>query len=191
MSMYKQMKQTIESEYKNRSELYKQRIVKWNKEPSVTKVSKPTNIARARELGYKAKEGIIIARVKLAGGMRKRKHAAGGRKPSRSGRYFTRSKSLQAIAEERAARKFSNCETMNSYFVGAAGTWKFYEVILLDKNSSSLKSDPKYNKIISQNGRAFRGLTSAGKRHRGLSRKRFGSHKIRPSQNKLKRYPKS
>ncbi len=184
--MYKQMKQTIRSEYKDRSVQYKQRIIKWNTESPVTRVDRPTNLARARELGYKAKEGVLVARVRLSGGTRKRKHAAGGRKPSKSGRYFTRSKSLQAIAEERASRKFSNYEALNSYFVGAAGAKRFYEVILLEKNRSTIVSDPQYMHIVSQNGRAFRGLTSAGKRHRGISRKRFGAHKIRPSQNKLK-----
>jgi large subunit ribosomal protein L15e len=184
--MYKQMKQTMQAEYKNRSDIYKSRIIKWNTEPPMMRIDKPTNIARARELGYKAKEGVLMVRVMLHGGSRKRKHAAGGRKPSKSGRYFTQSKSFQAIAEERAARKFSNFEVLNSYFVGTAGSRKFYEIILLDKNSSTIMSDQQYKNIIAQNKRAFRGLTSVGRRHRGMARKRFGAHKIRPSQNKLK-----
>ncbi|MDE1870683.1 MAG: 50S ribosomal protein L15e [Candidatus Micrarchaeota archaeon] len=176
----------MESEYKNRSDEYKTRIIKWNAESSITRVDKPTNIARARELGYKAKEGVIIVRVKLKGGSKKRKHAAGGRKPSKSGRYFTKSKSLQAIAEERAARKFTNFEPLNSYFVGAAGSRRFYEVILLNKGDRTIISDPQYRNVARQNGRAYRGLTSSGKRHRGIIRKRFGSHKLRPSQNRFK-----
>jgi large subunit ribosomal protein L15e len=184
--MYKQLKQTMESEYKERSDLYKSRIIKWNTEPSIVRIEKPTNIARARELGYKAKEGVIIARVTLHGGTRKRKHPAGGRKQHTSGRYFTQAKSLQSIAEERAGRKFSNCEVLNSYFVGVAGSRNFYEIIMLERNNSVIQSDPQYSGIIAQKGRAFRGLTSTGKRHRGMARKRFGSHKIKPSQNKLK-----
>jgi large subunit ribosomal protein L15e len=186
MSMYKQMRQTIQSRYKERSDEYKSRIIKWNSEPPIKLVDKPTNIARARILGYKAKEGVFIVRVMLHGGARKRKLAGGGRKPSKSGRYFTRSKSLQAMAEERAARKFSNFEPLNSYFVGSAGSRKFYEVILLDRNSPIIKADKQYSNVISQRGRAFRGLTSAGRRHRGIIRKRFGAHKLRPSQNRLK-----
>lgn len=182
--MYKQIKQTMQSEYKNRSDEYKSRIIKWNTEPTINRVERPTNISRARELGYKAKDGIIIVRVRLHGGSRKRKHQAGGRKPSKSGRYFTQSKSLQAIAEERAARKFTNFEVLNSYFVGAAGSRRFFEIILLDKNSNAIKEDKQYKNVIKQNGRAFRGLTSAGRRHRGIIRKRFGSHKLRPSKNR-------
>lgn len=184
MSMYKQMKQTFASEYKNRTDLYKSHIVKWSAEPTVIRVDKPTNVARARTLGYKAKEGVLVVRVKVKGGSKKRKQAGGGRKPSKSGRYFNFVKSSQKIAEERASRKFLNCEVLNSYFVGSAGSKSFYEVILLNRDEPTIKSDPIYQNIIKQRGRAFRGLTSAGRKHRGISRKRFGAHKMRPSKNR-------
>lgn len=182
--MYKQMKQTFISEYKTRSDLYKSHIIKWNTESTVTRIEKPTNIARARVLGYKAKEGIIMARVKVKGGSKKRKTVSGGRKPSKSGRYFNYVKSSQKVAEDKAARKFSNCEVLNSYFVGSAGSRKFYEVILLDKNHPALLNDPVYKNLVSQRGRSYRGRTAAGRKHRGIIRKRFGSHKMRPSKNK-------
>lgn len=185
--MYKQLKQTMQSEYKERSDEYKSRIIKWNSEPPIMRIDKPTNIARARELGYRAKEGIVIVRVHIHGGMRKRKHNAGGRKPHASGRYFTQEKSLQVIAEERAARKFNNLEPLNSYFVGAAGSSRFFEIILLDRNHSAIKSDAHYSDVIAQRGRAFRGMTSAGRRHRGIIKKRFGAHTMRPSKNRHKR----
>jgi large subunit ribosomal protein L15e len=185
------MKQTFISEYKTRSGQYKSNIIKWNSEAPIIRVPKPTNIARARELGYKAKEGVIMARVRVHGGSKKRKQAGGGRKPSKSGRYFTFRKSSQAIAEQRASRKFTNTIALNSYFIGSSGSEKYFEVILLDKNSNALKSDGQYNSILSQSGRAYRGLTSAGKKHRGIIRKRFGSHKLRQrnriTPNNLKR----
>lgn len=109
----------------------------------------------------------------------KRKAYGGGRKPSKSGRYFTNAKSLQSIAEERASRKYSNFEVLNSYFVGAAGATKYYEVLLLDRNSEPLKSDRHYAGVVKKPGRAFRGNTSSGRKHRGIERKRFGSHKLR------------
>ncbi len=184
MGMYKHIKHTFESEYKERSAEYKSRIIKWNTEPPITRVDKPTNVARARELGYKAKQGIIIARVVVKGGTRKRKQTGGGRKPSKSGRYFAFTKSSQSIAEERASRKFTNFEALNSYFVGAAGSRKFYEVIMLDRNHPAIKSDPAYSGLVAQQGRAYRGITSSGRRHRGIIRKRFGSHSMRPSKNR-------
>ncbi len=168
MSLYKQIKKTFISNYKEKSDKLKENRIKWNSEPSIIKIAKPTNIARARELGYKAKEGIIVARVKIKSGKRKRQTIDGGRKPSKSGRFFSRHKSLQAIAEERASKKFVNHEVLNSYYIGQTGQEKFYEVILLDSTSPIIKNSKIYSPIIAQKQRAVRGLTSSGKKYRAL-----------------------
>jgi len=72
------------------------------------------------------------------------------------------SKSLRLIAEEKAARKFPNLEVLNSYWVGEDGRYKWYEVILVDR---TLLPELRLGK---GRGRVFRGLTSAGKKVRGL-----------------------
>ena len=179
--MYREMKKSFESEYKERPEIYRERLTQWRADPPIKRIAKPTNIARARELGYKAKIGVVVARVRVKGGKKKRVTAGGGRKPSKSGRFFSRSKSLQSIAEERASRKFSNCEVLNSYFIGSAGSDKFFEIILLDKSASQISADPEYQRIIRHSGRAFRGLTHAGRKHRGIAVKGYGTIKRRPS----------
>ncbi|MDE1868567.1 MAG: 50S ribosomal protein L15e [Candidatus Micrarchaeota archaeon] len=181
MSMYNSMKTTFRSEYKERSDVYKARITKWNSEAPIFRVEKPTNIARARELGYKAKQGVIIVRVQVRKGTAKRHAPAGGRKPSKAGRFYSYAKSSQAVAEERAARKFINCEVLNSYFVGDSGSKKFYEVILIDRESPVIQSTPEYMQVLSQKNRVFRGLTYAGRSHRGITRKGFGTETLRPS----------
>lgn len=169
MGAYKEMKKTFAKEYKERSDEYSRRLFAWRAEPSVVRVGKPTNIARARELGYKAKQGVLVARARVRGGAKKRRHQDGGRKPSKSGRFFTRAKSMQAIAEDRAARKFPNYEVLNSYFVGHAGTDSFYEIILLNSNDPSIRKDPGYAGVASSRGRAFKGMTRQGRIHRGLA----------------------
>lgn len=166
MGAYKNIKETLINEYKARDDLYKRKIAEWSNAQTVARIDGPSNIPRARELGYKAKEGILVARVKVVKGKRKRPKADGGRKPSKAGRFYARMKSLQSIAEERAARKFPNCEVLNSYGVGQSGTHSFYEVILAERNSASLKADKNYRDIISKRGRAFRGMTSSGKKHK-------------------------
>ena len=187
MGMYREMQETFINEYKERSQPYKDRIVKWSAEAPIVRIDGPTNIARARELGYKAKQGIVLARVRVLGGNKMRPQASGGRKPSKSGRYFSRRKSSQAIAEERVAKKFTNCEVLNSYFVGDAGANKFYEVILVDRASPTIMSDPQYRGVIAQRRRAERGLTRSGRKHRGLMTKGFGTEKFRPSKRKYDR----
>src|SRR3989442_1556501 len=108
----------------------------------------------------------------------------GGRHPKRRGLVkITMAKSIQRIAEERTAKHYPNMEVLNSYWVGEDGTHKYYEVILVDPNHPAIRSDPKINWICNpaNRGRVFRGLTSAGKKGRGLLYKGKGAEKIRPS----------
>ena len=74
------------------------------------------------------------------------------------------------IAEQRVARKYVNYEVLNSYLIGKDGMHYFYEVILVDKNAPEIKSDKVFSRIAKQGGRSFKGMTSAGKKARGLRR---------------------
>ncbi len=181
MGAYKYITKTFQDEYKERSNLLRERIASWRRESPVTRIERPTNVARARELGYKAKQGVVIVRVRVRRGLRKREKPAGGRKPSNNGRFFAYTKSLQSMAEERAAARFTNCEVLNSYFVGEDGKYKFFEAIMLDRDHGSIKNDPIYSGIAGSRRRVFRGLTSSGKKHRGLLHGGFGTNKNRPS----------
>jgi large subunit ribosomal protein L15e len=165
-------------------ELLKTRIPIWRKGPTVVRVEHPLRLDRARALGYKAKQGIIVARVKVRRGGRRKARPRGGRKPSKMGvNKITPKKSLQWIAEERAQRKFPNLEVLNSYWIGEDGQYKYYEVIFVDPNHPAIKSDKELRWITGKahRKRVFRGLTSAGKRSRGLRNKGKGAEKIRPS----------
>jgi len=59
----------------------------------------------------------------------------------------------------------------------------FYEVILLNPSVPEIKNDKTLNWISKSGnkGRAMRGLTSAGKKSRGLRASKGKSHKVRPS----------
>lgn len=170
-------------------DLMRQRVIQWRQEPAVTRIEHPTRIDRAHKLGYKAKQGYIIVRAKVRRGGRKKPRPPSGRRQKRMGvKKLKPAKSLQLIAEERAARKYPNLEVLNSYWVWQDGIQKWYEVILIDPNSPVIKSDPKINWITSnkQHGRVHRGLTSAGKEVRGLQHKGKGAEKLRPSHKKGK-----
>ena len=156
MGMYKYIQESFEKGYKERSPLLRKRITEWRKLGTVTRIGKPTNIARARTLGYKAKTGYYMARVAVGRGQRKRPHPWGGRKAAKNVAYLSPGKSLQRQGEEKVARKFPNLEVFNSYWVGQDGVKKYFEVILVDRVI-----------VNGVRGRAFRGLTSAGKWGRG------------------------
>ena len=181
MNAYRQINKSFQQTYKTRSQQLKRRIAMWRSQSPIERVEGPTNVARARELGYKAKQGVIVARVRVDRGLSKRRKIQAGRKPSKEGRYYAFRKSLQARAEERASNRFTNCEVLNSYFVGEDGNFKFFEIILLDRTHPSVMSDSNYASIIEQRGRSTRGLTSAGKRFRGIIKKGFGTTRNRPS----------
>lgn len=153
-------------------EILKKRLIEWRKQHTVERIEKPTRLDRARALGYKAKKGFVLARVKIKkGGRRRRLYGRRGRKPSKAGLVkFTTGLSLKTIAEQKAARKFKNLEVLNSYLVGDNGVSKWFEIILIDPNSPLIKSDPHIKWIIESRHRkrALRGLTAAGKRARGL-----------------------
>lgn len=155
--------------------LMRQRLVKWRREPAIVRIEKPTRLDRARALGYKAKQGFVVVRVRVRkGGMRKQRPNK-GRRPKRMGVYgFAPAKSLRLIAEERAARKYPNLEVLNSYYVGEDGLYKWFEVILVDPHHPAICSDPDIKWICEKQhrGRVFRGLTSAGKKMRGLRKSR-------------------
>ena len=151
--------------------LLKSKVIKWRVGKTVEKTEKPTRLDRARSLGYKSKKGYSLARVRIRKGGRRRKAYHRGRKPSNAGLvHFTHGKSLQWISEEKAQRRFPNLEVLNSYPIGEDGQYKFFEIILVDPNAPEIKSDPKINWICNpaNRRRVLRGLTSVGKRNRGL-----------------------
>jgi large subunit ribosomal protein L15e len=183
MGLYKFMQKAWKNPRKD-NPFYKEHLIQWRKENAIVSVQKPTRIDRARSLGYKAKQGVTIARVRIVKGGRKRESYHMGRKPGKAGlnKYSTK-KNFQTICEERAQRVFKNMNVLNSYEVGDDGKNKWYEVILIDTNLPQIYMDKDYCILCSKKhqGRAFRGLTSAGKRGRGLNKKGFGTEKNRPS----------
>jgi large subunit ribosomal protein L15e len=168
-------------------ELMRQRLIEWRQQPTITRIEGPTRLDRARKLGYKAKQGFVIARIRVRrGGLRKQRPKA-GRRPKRMGvKKFKPAKSLRLIAEERAARKFPNLEVLNSYWVGEDGRSKWFEVIMVDPDHPVIKTDKDVSWITQKQhrNRALRSLTSAGKKVRSLRKKGRGAEKFRPSKRK-------
>ncbi|MCE4614876.1 MAG: 50S ribosomal protein L15e [Desulfurococcales archaeon] len=156
-------------------EYIKQLLIRWRRQPSIIRAEKPLRIDRARQLGYKAKQGIIVVRVRVRkGGLRKQRPNK-GRRPKRMGVYgFAPAKSIRLIAEERAQRKYPNLVVLNSYYAAEDGRYKWYEVILVDPHHPAIKRDAelKWVAIGKHGGRPFRGLTSTGKKMRGLNKSR-------------------
>ncbi len=190
MGLYKKISEAWKKPKANLGSIWKDRLVKWRKENSVVKVDKPTRLDRARTLGYRAKKGFVVSRVRVKSGGRKRQRINKGRRSKRAGQRKIVKKNYQWIAEERANRKFVNLEVLGSYWLAKDGKHSWFEVIMVDPQSPEIKKDKKINWICSnkQKGRVYRGLTSAGRKSRGLKgNKGKGAEKIRPSLRANKR----
>jgi large subunit ribosomal protein L15e len=150
--------------------LQKDRLIVWRKQHTIERIERPTKPARARSLGYKAKVGFVVARVRIEkGGRHRRLYHRRGRKPSKSGLTgYSYGKSLQWIAEERAAKRFISLQVLNSYEAGEDGREKWFEVLMADPNHPAIYRDPNYKWLASpaNRRRVLRGLTSAGKKSR-------------------------
>ncbi len=159
-------------------------LIELRSSPSVHRIERPSNLSRARTLGYKAKQGFIVVRSKIRKGSMRKLRPTMGRKPGNLGvTKITAKKNLQRIAEERASKRYPNLVTLNSYYLIEDGRHKWYEVIMVDPHHPRIMSDPNMKWISKPKNkrRSPRGLTSAGKRGRGLRNKGIGAEKIRPS----------
>ena len=156
--------------------------------PAIHRCSRPSRPEKARKMGYKAKQGFVVYRVRIRRGGRKkpvRKGIINGKPKSQGVIGLKMKKSLRAVAEQRVGKKLGNLRVLNSYWVGQDSTFKFYEVILVDPSHKAIRRDPKINWIArpTMKRRDERGLTSAGKKFRGLKKKGVADNKNRPSRN--------
>jgi len=174
-SMVELRAQTFQREVKgDLKQYYKAKLVEWRNGPNVVKLDRPTRLDRARELGYKAKPGIVVVRsVAKKGGFFVPRPRAGRRPKNMGVKLIKYNINAQTIAERKAAESFPGMEVLGSYFVGEDGKHKWYEVILVDPHNPSIKNDGELNWICNpaQKNRVYRGLTPAGRRSRGLRHK--------------------
>jgi len=141
----------------------------------IHRASRPSRPDKARRLGYKAKQGYVIYRVRIRRGNRKKQVPKGATygKPVRHGvNQIKPSRSLQAVAEERVGRRCRNLRVLNSYWINQDGVYKYFEVILVDPSHKAIRRDPSINWICApvHKRREARGLTAIGKKNRGLSK---------------------
>uniref|UniRef100_A0A2R9AF77 Ribosomal protein L15 n=1 Tax=Pan paniscus TaxID=9597 RepID=A0A2R9AF77_PANPA len=138
---------------------------------------RPTRPDKARQLGYKAKQGYVIHRICVRRGGRKRPVPKGATygKPVHHGVNH-----LQSVAEERAGRHRGALGVLNSYWVGEDSTYKFFEVILIDPFHKAIRRNPDTPWITKpvHKHREMRGLTSAGRKSRGLGKGHKFHHTI-------------
>merc|ERR1711978_307867 len=145
---------------------YLQRIRVWQYRNlnAIHRASRPTRPEKARRLGYKATQGFVVYRIRIRRGGRK--------KPVPKGVFMQFARRLQSVAEERVGRHCGALRVLNSYWVGEDSTYKYFEVILMDPNHNAIRNNPKHQWVTKgvQKHREMRGITSQGKRSRGVGK---------------------
>lgn len=167
--------------------LLRLRCWEYRQHGAVKRLTRPSRSEKARRLGYKAKQGFVVYRVKVRRGGRKRQVASNivYGKPSTQGIYALKNqRSLRVIGECKVGRACGNLRVLNSYWVGEDSTYKYYEVILVDPFHNAIRNDPLINWICNpvHKHREARGLTSAGRISRGLG-KGLKHNKTNPSKH--------
>jgi len=133
-------------------------------------------------LGYKAKQGYVVYRVAVRRGGRKRQNGKGivYGKPKHHGiNELKFRRSLRSIAEERVGRVCANLRVLNSYWVNQDNKHKYFEVILVDPSHNAIRNDPRINWICQavMKHRELRGLTAAGRKSRGFTKRGHRANK--------------
>jgi len=157
---------------------------------AVHRVTRPSRPDKARRLGYKAKQGFVIYRARVRRGGRKRPNPKGivyGKPKTQGINQLKWQRSLRSKAEERVGRRCGNLRVLNSYWVNQDATYKYYEIILVDPQHKAIRIDPRINWIVNPTfkHRETRGLTSTGRRGRGISGKGSKYARVKPSRRSV------
>lgn len=128
--------------WKDNAPEIRERIVGWRKENAITRINKPSRLQRARRLGYKAKQGIVVVRMRVGtGGMRKQR-PTGGRRPKHLGVLRIKADDdMKTVSERRALERYPNLKLLGSYFIYKDGMHYWFEIIMADPSHPRIAQD--------------------------------------------------
>jgi len=147
--LYREIGETWQKVFKDKSGDILTRAIELRRGPTMTRVERPSRLDRARMLGYKAKEGVVVVRIRVkAGGMR-RKRPTSGRRPKHMGVLRMKSdEPVQKVAERRVKERHPNLELLGSYQLWVDGKHRWYECILVDPLHPAIKKDYNYRRRL-------------------------------------------
>lgn len=149
MPMYRQIAKTWQDIFHQKAGDIRTRAVELRKQPAMVRVDRPWRLDRARALGYKAKEGIVVIRMRVSRGGMRRKRPTSGRRPKHMGVLKIKSAvSSQSVAEGRALERHPNMKLLGSYLVWQDGIHAWFECILVDPMHPAVKSDYNYRRTL-------------------------------------------
>ena len=163
--MHQYVAQTWRKMWKDNADELRAKAIIWRTEPTIKRIEKPSRLDRARVLGYKAKQGIVVIRTKVGrGGMRKQRPVS-GRRPKHLGVvHIKQSDNMRIVAERRVNERYPNLEVMGSYYLYKDGKNIWYEVILLTLHTQPFQKTGKCVaslRLLQSNIRSLSGIILA------------------------------
>ncbi len=128
--------------WKENSTELRAKAVEWRKQHALERIERPSRLYKARQLGYKAKQGIVVVRMRVGRGNMRKKRPVAGRRPKHLGVLRIKpALSMQKVAERRVLERFPNLKLLGSYYLYQDGVYLWYEVILADHSHPSISND--------------------------------------------------
>jgi len=116
--------------------LKKARLMEWRRQGAIVRVPRPLRLDRARALGYRAKQGYVVARVRVRrGGFSKPRPRSGRRQKALGVIKHKVNVSTKREAMGRALRRFPNLAPLGAYWVGEDGRNMWFEVLMVDQST--------------------------------------------------------
>jgi len=122
--------------------LMRNRLVVWRRERSIEREERPIRLDRARQLGYRTKQGYIVLRVKVRRGGFQKPRPRAGRRPKASG--VVRHKVNVSMKEEalnRVRRRYPNLQPLGAYPLADDSLYRWFEVVAIDSHHPAVVSD--------------------------------------------------
>ena len=147
--MYSQISKSWHAIFKEKAGEIRARAVELRKEPAMLRIERPSRLDRARALGYKAKEGVIVVRARVSrGGMRKKRPTSGRRSKHMGVLKIKSDVSVQTVAERRVSQRYPNMKVMGSYLIWKDGRFAWFECVLVDPAHPSVAKDFDYRRAL-------------------------------------------
>lgn len=140
--MYRQIAQTWQKMWKEHPDELKAKAMEWRRQTTIKRIERPSRLDRARMVGYRAKPGFVVVRIKVGrGGMRKQRPRS-GRRPKHLGVVrIKQSDNMRKVAERRVSEKYPNMHVLGSYYLYKDGKNYWFECILADRSHPAIYKD--------------------------------------------------
>jgi len=149
--LYKHVAETWVKALKAKGPEMKERMIAWRKGPRVVKVEHPVRLDRARAIGYKAKQGFVVARVRISRGGIRIKRPVAGRRPKHLGVLRIKGQlDERKVVARRARERFPNLKVLGSYFLIEDGRYRWFEAVMVDTHHPSVQADSELRGTVNK-----------------------------------------